>query len=414
MSKTIQHHQLENGLVVVIETVAGVRSAAFSILVPAGAAFDADQREGTASVLCDMVLRGAGPRDSRKIVEDLDNLGVERGQGVGSSHTSISGATLASNLPEALEITADVLRRPHLPENQLDAARSLCLQELEALEDEPQQKVMVELRRRYYPHPWGRPAEGSKEGLHAVTADDLRRHLERGYRPNGTILGIAGNLDLNATRDLVEKLFCDWESAEEPQVEDKPSGPQWDHLQQETAQTQIGISYESVPYNDPEYYRAAAAIGVLSGGMSARLFTEVREKRGLCYAVHAGYHTLRDRASIVCYAGTTPERAQETLEVTLGELERLAEGIDVTELDRVKARVKSSLIMQQESTSARAATLARDWYHLGRTRPMEEIRRHVDALTCDDLIEHLKDHPPGNYTVVTLGPKPLEMPVGIS
>ena len=413
MSETIHHHRLENGLVVVVDTVAGVRSAAFSILVPAGAAFDSDQREGTASVLCDMVLRGAGPRNSRQIVEDLDNLGVERGQGVSSSHTNFGGATLASNLPAALEITADVLRRPHLPGDQLEAARSLCLQELEALEDEPQQKVMVELRRRYYPQPWGRPAEGSKEGLQVIVAADLKRQFDVGYRPNGTIIAVAGNVDWPSTRDLVEKLFGDWSAADEPQVAEKPAGPQWDHLQQETAQTQIGIAYESVPYNDPEYYRAAGAIGILSGGMSARLFTEVREKRGLCYSVHAGYHTLLNRASVLCYAGTTPERAQETLEVTLSELERLAEGIDVTELDRVKARVKSSLIMQQESTSARAATLARDWYHLGRARPMDEIRRHVDALTCDDLIEHLRQHPPGNYTVVTLGPKPLEMPVGI-
>src|SRR5262249_31387105 len=144
------------------------------------------------------------------------------------------------------------------------------------------------------------------------------------------------------------------------------------HLEKETTQTQIGIAYPSVPIGHPDYYAALGAVNVLSGGMSARLFTEVREKRGLCYAVWATYQTLRDRASVLCYAGTTNERAQETLDVMLGELKRLQEGIEKEEVERVQAGLKSSLIMQEESTSARAGTLASDWYYLGRVRTFDE------------------------------------------
>ena len=122
----------------------------------------------------------------------------------------------------------------------------------------------------------------------------------------------------------------------------------------ESNQTQIGIAFDSVPYRHPDYFQAWGAVGVLSGGMSSRLFTEVREKRGLCYSVYATMHTLRDRGSVLCYAGTSAERAQETLDVTLGELVRLAEGIEADELARLKARIKSSLIMQQESSSSRS------------------------------------------------------------
>ena len=141
--------------------------------------------------------------------------------------------------------------------------------------------------------------------------------------------------------------------------------------------------------------------------MSARLFTEVREKRGLCYAVWASYETYKDRATVVCYAGTTNERAQETLDVTLGELRRLADGIETEEVERVQAGLKSSLIMQEESTSARARTLASDWYYLGRVRSFDEISGAVNALTPANIVAHLKRTPPKDFTIVTLGPKAL-------
>ena len=144
--------------------------------------------------------------------------------------------------------------------------------------------------------------------------------------------------------------------------------------------------------------------------MSARLFTEVREKRGLCYSVYASYHTLRDRGGVFCYAGTTAERAQETLDVTLGELTRLAEGVETQELDRLKARIKSALIMQQESSSARSSSLARDWYHLGRARTLDEVGRRIDELTCASINAYLAEHPPRDFTIVTLGRSALEVP----
>src|SRR5260370_21230165 len=149
-----------------------------------------------------------------------------------------------------------------------------------------------------------------------------------------------------------------------------------------------------------------AAVNVLHGGMSARLFTEVREKRGLCYAVWASYQTFKDRGSVVCYAGSTNERAQETLDVTLQELKRLQEGIEPEEVDRVKAGLKSSLIMQEESTSARAGTLASDWYFLGRVRGIAEIQSAIDSLTPSSIVAHLRRCPPRDFTIVTLGPKP--------
>jgi predicted Zn-dependent peptidase len=407
VTQPIFSHTYQNGLVIVAEPIDALQSAAFTFLLPAGCAYDPADRGGLSSFTCEMALRGAGPRDSRQFVLDLDNLGVERGESVANAHTSYSGATLAENLPQALAIYADLLRRPHLPDDQLEAGRLAMLQELRAVEDEPAQKVMMELRRQHYGDPWGRSAQGEQKALEATTIDDVRRYYRRRYRPNGTILGVAGRIDWQRLKESVGELLGDWSPSEDGAVDETPARSRYNHLPYDSHQTQIGIAYPSVPYRHPDYFQAFGAVGVLSGGMSARLFTEVRERRGLCYTVYATLHTLLDRGAVFCYAGTGAERAQETLDVTLSELARLAWGIEESELDRLKARIKSALIMQQESSSGRSSSLARDWYHLGRARTLEEVGRLIDALSSRTINAYLSEPPPADFTVVTLGSRAL-------
>jgi predicted Zn-dependent peptidase len=319
------------------------------------------------------------------------------------------GATLARNLPAALELYADILRRPHLPDEEIDPVKALAFQDLQSLEDEPRQKLLIELRRRHYPDPLGHDRRGTRGGIESLTPKAIRAHYQKLFQPRGAILSVAGNIDWEPLRQQVGRLLGDWGGGQLPALKLGLRPPGNEHLSKETTQTQIGIAYPSVPIGDADYYSAQGAVSVLSGGMSARLFTEVREKRGLCYAVWASYQTFKDRASVVCYAGTTNERAQETLDVTLAELRRLQDGIDPEEVARVQAGLKSSLIMQEESTSARAGTLASDWYYLGRVRSFDEIQSAVNALTPEGIVAHLCRHPPRDFTIVTLGPKPLRL-----
>jgi predicted Zn-dependent peptidase len=411
---SIYSHTYPNGLALVAEPMAGLESAAFTFLLPAGCVHDPDDRGGLSSFTCEMALRGAGPRDSRQFILDLDNLGVERGESVSSLHAGYSGATLAENLSPALAIYADLLRRPHLPADQLEASRLAMLQELRAVEDEPAQKVMIELRRRHYGEPWGRPSQGRQEAIEATTIDDIRRHFQRTYHPDGAILGVAGRIDFERIKEQVGELLGDWAPTGDEELAESPSGIRYEHIAHDSSQTQISIAHESVPYRHRDYFRAWGAVGVLSGGMSARLFTEVRERRGLCYSVYATHHTLKHRGAVFCYAGTGAERAQETLDVTLGELSRLASGIEEPELDRLKARIKSSLVMQNESSSARSGSIARDWHHLGYARTLEEVGRLIDQLDARSINAYLSEHPPADFTVVTLGPRALEVRKGDS
>ena len=410
----IHNHVFENGLTLVAEPLQAVESVAFSLMVPVGAASDPTDRAGLSSLTCELMLRGAGDLDHRQFIESLEHRGVERGESVSVSHTTYSAAMLPENFSAALDIYADLLLRPLLPEEQLEPSRMMAIQELVAIDDEPAQKLMQQLRRRHYPDPWGRNSQGDMPGLQATTVDDIRSHFEQSYRPQGTIIGVAGKFDWEKLREDIGHRFGGWNVAP---LEDPVSGVVnggANHVMHESNQTQIGIAYNSVPYSDPDYFRAWGAVGVLSGGMSSRLFTEVREKRGLCYSVYATMHALRDRGSVLCYAGTSAERAQETLDVTVGEILRLTDGIETDELKRLKARIKSSLLMQQESSSSRSSALARDWYHLGRSRTLEEVGGLVDELTEASINDYLKQNPPCDFTVVTLGSEPLEVPVAIS
>lgn len=410
MGQQVYHRTFPNGLVLIAEEMPHVRSAAINFLVPAGCAYEPLGRLGIASVLAEMITRGAGDRDSRALSLALDGLGLDRDASVGALNMRFWGSTLARNVPAALELYADILRRPHLPSDELEPAQALALQDIQSLEDSPQNKVMVELRSRYYPPPLCKDRRGKAEDIQRLTPQAVRDYYQQYFRPNGAILSVAGNINWEALQQQVEGLFDDWSPKQAIDIIPEPHIPQSAHIQKDTQQTQIAFAFPSVPVGDRHYYAARAAEGVLSGGMSSRLFTEVREKRGLCYSIGVRHETFKDRGTVVGYAGTGSDRAQQTLDVTIGELRRLREGVTQDEIDRVKAGLKSSLIMQDESTSARAGAIASDWYFLGRVRTHEEIQAAIDDLTPSAVVEYLEACPVRDITLVTLGPEPLHLP----
>jgi predicted Zn-dependent peptidase len=405
----VHHHIYSNGLTLLGERMDHVRSAAVNILVPAGAIYDPPKREGIGTLLAELIIRGAGERDSRVLTLALDNLGLDRSESVGGLHLRFSGATLATNLPQVLELYADIVCRPHLPAGELEAVQALAMQDLAGLEDDPRQKVLLELRKRHYPAPLSNDRRGTAEGVQATAHADIQAHFRKHFHARGSIISVAGNIEWKPLVDQVGRLFGDWPAGDDREPPCGPSRAAIDHIPKETTQTQIGIAYPSVPFGDADYYAALGAVNVLSGGMSSRLFTEVREKEGLCYAVWATYQTYKDRGSVLAYAGTTSPRAQETLDVTLRELRRLVQGIEDDEVERVRAGLKSSLIMQEESTSSRASSIASDWYYLGRVRSFDEIQSAIDGLTPKSIIEHLHRCPPQDFAIVTLGEKALDV-----
>lgn len=386
----------------------GVASAAMTLLTAAGSSHDEAGYAGAAAVAAEWIMRGAGTLDSRGLNDALDNLGCQHGEHVQCEHIQMSAAQLGRNLPEVLALYTDILRRPTLADDTFEPCKALTLQDLQGLEDEPAQKANLMLRERFYPYPLGRSPYGTAGTLAALTSDAVRSQVRKHFVPKAALLAVAGAFDWDDLCRQALKLMGDWDApADEPIVTHKPSGGVV-HVEKPSAQVHIVLAHRTVPAGDSRYYAARMAETLLSGGMSGRLFTEVREKRGLVYHVSTRYHSLKDHAGMFTYAGTTPDKAQQTLEVTVGELRRLAEGISQQELARAKVQLKSALVMQGESTSSRANALASDWYHLARLRSLEEISAAIEQVTADQVIDFLREFPARHFTVLTIGPEPLK------
>ena len=417
----VQTRRLANGLTIVGESLADKRAGAWTLLVPSGSATEPQGLDGLTGVLEGLSYRGAvgkhgTRRDSRQLSDALDDLGVDRGGGSDVEYTTFGGATLADYLPPALELYSDIARRPLFLQNdfkteEFEAQRVLALQALDSLEDNPARKMFVQLRRVYFPDNYGRSPLGTREGLEALTLDAIRADHAARFRPDGAILAFAGGFDFDEIANVAEELFADWSGDlnEAPQPQTVQSGGMH-HIAQETAQQHIGVAYAGVPSTHPHFYNYRVAMSVLSGGMGARLFTEVREKRGLVYSVSASAASLRGCGFTLAYAGTTPERSQETLDVLLSELRRVKDGVTEDEVERAKVGMLSSLVMQEESSRARAGAIARDQFILGRVRSLDEVTQAIQAVTPQSIHEFYEAHPPHDFTVVTLGPRELQLP----
>ncbi len=422
MAENVDKHILKNGMVVLGEPMVGVESVAFGFMLPAGAARIPEGCCGASNVITDWIFRGAGDKNSRELGDALDGLGLHRASSVSSSNITLGAALEAGNLTEALELYADIILRASLKEDQFELAKQLAIDSVRALDDEPRQKVMLKLREQFYPPPLGRSTAGNIEELKVITAEQTGQIVKDNFNLSQTIFAVAGKYDFDSICRQIEDLFATnistalgtpYEgrlSAEGSETKDDGrERSKYVHIDNEGAQVHIGLMTETVKPTDEDYYNARVAVSVLSGGMSARLFTEVREKRGLCYAIGARYHSLKEAAGIMCYAGTIPEKAQETLDVIIGEFERLGEGISEAEISRAKVGLKSALILQSESSSSRAGAIGSDYYMLGRVRSLDEIKNKIEQTTTNLVLDFLRNNKFKGFTVVTIGPKKVSI-----
>ncbi len=408
MAERLDKRVLDNGMVVLGEPIANICSAAFLFMITSGAAILPARCGGAGEVIIDWLFRGAGDRNSRELIDALDGLGLHRAGAVTSSHISLGAALEAGNLGNAIKLYADIILRPALKEEQFVLSKQLAVQGLIGLDDDPRQKVMLNLREKFYPAPLGRSPMGNLDELENLTVEQTGAIVKENFYLPETIFAVAGKYDFDEICGQLEKLFDIRRPGAASQITLGPRGGRYTHQSHDGAQVHIGLMTPTVTVANDDYYNAVAAVWVLSGGMSGRLFTEVREKRGLCYAVGARYHTLKQFAGISCYAGTTPDKAQDTLDVITAEFGRLCEGISADEMQRAKVGLKSSLIMQSESSSARAGGIVSDYYLLGRVRPLEEIKDKLEATSVDSVLSFLEANKFTDYTVVTIGPRQVE------
>lgn len=408
MSQNLFIREMPNGITLLGQPMEGVSSAAMTIVVPVGAAHDPQGMEGAAAILVQWMMRGAAGQTSRQLNDALDALGSERGENVISEHLQFSTVQLGTNLREVLEIYADILRRPNFDDDPFEPCRELTSADLESLEDEPARKCNNLLRERFYPWPMGRNIFGNACSLANITPGALREHAQKSLTPHGVIISVAGQVDWPAFCEHADELLGDWAGPKPQPLVLKPPAKDTLFVQKDTSQVYIALAHEAPPAGHAQHYAARLAESVLSGGMSSRLMTELRDKRGLVYNVSSRYSAIRNFAGLFTTAGTTPQRAQQTLEVMVEELTRIAKGVTEEELARSRAQLKSSLIMQGESTSSRSSVLCSDWLHLRRLRTLAELSNAIDAITPDDVLQYARHWPARQFTMVQIGPEPLQ------
>ncbi|HNX26230.1 MAG TPA: pitrilysin family protein [Phycisphaerae bacterium] len=401
--------EFANGLVLLGLEKPEFESVAMCISLCSGSAYDPQSLAGAASVGSEWLFRGAAGLNSRQLNDALDSLGCQHAESVSGESIAFSASMLGCNLDKIFDIYAGILTQSTLADESFDPCRMLVLQDLQSLEDEPSRKCTALLKEKFFPYPLGRLATGNTETLSAMTPAAAREHLRKCLSPRGTIIAVAGNFDFDGFAARVEEKLGGWNTQALPDVKLTAPAGGITHIEKDTAQMHISLAYKSVPVEDDMYYAARTGVAVLSMGMGSRLFTEVREKRGLVYHVSARYSSLRNYAGIFAYAGTRPEMAQQTYDVMTGELKRLVEGITDDELQIANTQLRSVLIMQSQSTIALAGMMAADWYHLRRLRTLDEISQKTLAVTCHDILQYLQKYPADNFTVFTIGPKSLDI-----
>lgn len=407
--ESISTFSLECGAVLLVERIEAAASAALTWLVPVGSAGDPEDRLGESALLNEFTSRGAGGLTSREHSDALDRAGVQRSSHIGTHHLTLGATFVGSRTAEVLPLFGMIATDLTLDEDGLQPAQSLCIQSLESLKDDPQHLAMLRLKERHLPAPFNRHGYGDARHIAELTTAALRGAWKRRCVPHGSIIALAGAVDGPAVRDQLDRLLAAWRGESIDIVETQPPRRGIGHEDEPTAQVHIGIAWDAPREADENSMVERIAANVLSGGMSGRLFTEVREKRSLCYSVSASYSAGRDRGYVSLYAGTTPERAQETLNVCAQEVRRMREGVTEAEFKRAVVGLKSRVVMQGESTSARAAAIANDWFRLGRARTLAEVSADVAAVSFDRLNTYLSAREVGKLTAYSIGPKPLEL-----
>ncbi len=413
---TITSCQLACDTPLIVEEVGGVRSASMCLLLPCGAAYDRPAKLGRSALWAELLMRGAGGLNSRDQADAFDRLGASRSTEVGSYTFRLGAVMLGSRVRDVLPLLVDSFRRPRMDEEAIEPSRDLALQAIDAVKDDPQQRAMILLRSRHHPTPLDRSGLGTPEGIRALSRAELLGEWPTSAVPKGSIFAFAGAVNADELRCELDRLLDGWSGAiAEPALGQPPQRGCY-HEHDESSQVQIVLAHDAPSEPHPDSILEKYCVSVLSGGMAGRLFTEVREKRGLCYSVSAGYRPDRDYGVVSAFVGTTPERAQDSLDVLFAELQRISSPqgrVTPEEFARARVGMKSSLVFSGESTGARSVALASDQRKIGRPRSLEEMARAVDEVTLDQLNAYLARRSMGTITIQTLGPKALRPPPGV-
>jgi predicted Zn-dependent peptidase len=376
--------RLPSGLTVVTDAMTHLQSASLGVWVGAGCRDEHVDEQGISHLLEHMAFKGTKSRTARQIAEEIEAVGGDLNAATSVESTAYYARVLRADVPLALEVLADILTNPTFEPEELAREKNVIVQEIGAVEDTPDDLIFEYLQGITFPdQPIGRSILGTPETVRSIDARRLRTYLARTYRGPDIVIAAAGAVDHQAIVADVERRFASFNGPEgaTPEAAKFIGGARIESRDLE--QVHVAFALEGVPQRDPSIYSLQVFSNILGGGMSSRLFQEVREIRGLCYTVYAFHAAYADTGMLGVYAGTDASDLPDLMRVVVDEISKAAETINEREIARSKAQMKAGLLMALESSGARAEQLARQIMIYGRPIPLEEIVAKIEAVTVE-------------------------------
>jgi predicted Zn-dependent peptidase len=331
-----------------------------------------------------MAFKGTSRRTAQQIAEEIEAVGGDLNAGTSVETTAYYARVLRADVPLALDVLSDILTNPTFDPTELAREQNVIVQEIGAVEDTPDDVVFEHLQSTAFPEQAvGRSILGTPQTVRSFDRRGLRAYLARNYRAPDMVVAAAGAVDHAAVVAEVERRFCGFVGPEGPAPEPARFGGGARIEPRELEQAHIALALHGVRQRDPDLYSLQVFTNVLGGGMSSRLFQEVREKRGLCYAIYTFHMSYSDTGMFGLYAGTDATDVPELMRVVVGEITNAVDTVSEAEVARAKAQMKAGLLMALESSSARAEQLARQIIAYGRPIPLAEIVGKVEAVTME-------------------------------
>ena len=394
---SVEITKLANGLTVATEVMPHLESACLGIWVKTGARDEAPREHGIAHLLEHMAFKGTSRRSARQIAEEIEDVGGEINAATSVESTSYYARVLKDDVPLALDILTDILIDSRFDEAELEREQQVILQEIGAAEDTPDDIVFDHFQEAaYHEQIIGRPILGTRQTVRSFTSADLRAYLGRNYAPDRMIVAAAGAVSHEAILGQMSRAFGSAAAAVLPD-DAEPRAPALytggDFRQtRDLMDAQMVLGFQGRAYYARDFYASQVLALILGGGMSSRLFQEIRERRGLCYAIYAFHWSFSDSGLFGVHAATGEEELGELATVIVDELLNAATGIHEAEVTRARAQMRASLLMSQESPASRTAQIARQLLFNGAIIPNEELIARLDAITAPrlaDLAERL-------------------------
>jgi predicted Zn-dependent peptidase len=381
---TVNLTRLSTGLTVVTDDMPHLETASLGVWVGCGSRDELPDEHGISHLLEHMAFKGTTRRTARQIAEEIEAVGGDINAATSVETTAYYARVLKADVPLALDVLSDILSDPSFEPGELAREQNVIVQEIGAAEDTPDDLVFDHLQAVAFPsQPVGRSILGTPETVRSFDPARLRTYLARNYRGPDMVIAAAGAVNHEAVVADVERRFSSFNgpSAPAPEAARFSGGSRIE--KRDLEQVHIALALEGIPQRDPALYSLQVFTSVVGGGMSSRLFQEVREKRGLCYSIYTFHWPYADTGVFGLYAGTDAADSDELMKVVVDEITAAADTINETEVARAKTQMKAGMLMALESSGARAEQLARQIIAYGRPIPLDEIVAKVEAVTVE-------------------------------